>query len=650
MSTSTYHQGKTQPSNLTYPFPHHSGAGGAPPATPPAPPGRFHRLRCVGSVVITALLSGLFTACLPEERPDDVVVETSPPENSASQGDSTSDEPSTSTEPAEIEDPTLECASNLTEQAGAVLTSYCYRCHGQKNPATAGLNVHDTEAMIADGIIVVGAPEKSPLYQRAALGEMPPTGEEPRPSPPEVELIRQWIACGASYKEPDEPHTPVGIDEVFDLMRADLETLSPVRRARTRYFVLSHLYNANQSNTALERYRQALSKLTNSLSWQAHVTVPTPVDSPRNTVFRIELDDYQWQAIAGIAGSDLWEKLLKNYPFGTLYENHPDAQFLAEETNTTLPWIHADWFIDAASLPPLYYDMLRLPNTATAVEKLVGAGVKSNIQNRLVARAGFNNSGVALHNRVLERHPSLFGSYWLSYDFSSSVGVRNVFENPVGPVLSVGAPSQFVHDGGEAIFTLPNGLHAFAIYTAGGARIDAAPTNIVSDPKQNDGAVRAGRSCMSCHIDGILLKDDLVRSHVVTHQASFNEEVFQAALDLYPIAEEMADLQLSDRDDYIAARAEAGADAGGVDPVFDRSEDFELSLNLDRAAAELWTDPKTLKAVIEQNPTLSVKLGPLVSKPNGLVERLVFETAFPELVCAIGDATPFVKAAKKPCQ
>jgi hypothetical protein len=81
--------------------------------------------------------------------------------------------------------------------------------------------------------------------------------------------------------------------------------------------------------------------------------------------------------------------------------------------------------------------------------------------------------GVSRNNRLIERHSSPYGSYWRSYDFADNVGRRNLFAHPLGPS---GQASSFEVDGGEIIFNLPNGLHAFMLIDGKGRRLDKAPT------------------------------------------------------------------------------------------------------------------------------------------------------------------------------
>src|SRR5262249_28963206 len=139
-----------------------------------------------------------------------------------------------------------------------------------------------------------------------------------------------------------------------------------------------------------------------------------------------------------------------------------------------------------------------------------------------VVRAGFNGSGVANNNRLIERHEASYGAYWKSYDFAPLDGpdrdFRDLFQHPLGPAP---APNAFRHAGGEIIFNLPNGLQGYMLVDADGKRIDKAPTNVVKDVKQRDGAVVTGVSCMSCHVKGMIAKDDQIRPSVEKNPRAF---------------------------------------------------------------------------------------------------------------------------------
>src|SRR5262249_51520533 len=155
-------------------------------------------------------------------------------------------------------------------------------------------------------------------------------------------------------------------------------------------------------------------------------------------------------------------------------------------TATKMPLVRADWFIATASRAPLYYELLQLPANLAELERQLRVDAAVDIQQERVARAGFNGSGVSKNNRILERHDSVHGMYWRTYDFDAVPqnlvergnllpDKRNIFAYPLGPVTPPGSES-FQHAAGEAIFSLPNGLHGFILVNANNVRQDKGAT------------------------------------------------------------------------------------------------------------------------------------------------------------------------------
>src|SRR5262249_41159388 len=153
------------------------------------------------------------------------------------------------------------------------------------------------------------------------------------------------------------------------------------------------------------------------------------------TILRIDLRDLEWD-------EGVWDAILAANPYGVRYQ-HATAKACSAHTHTTLPHVRADWFVFAASKPPLYHQVLRLPDTVAALEKRLEVEAEKNIRQERVWRAGFNGSGVSRNNRVIERHRSAYGAYWKSYDFAGNVGRQNLFQHPLGPGQRA---DEFQHD------------------------------------------------------------------------------------------------------------------------------------------------------------------------------------------------------------
>jgi mono/diheme cytochrome c family protein len=507
-------------------------------------------------------------------------------------------------------------------RARAVLARHCGGCHGGTGKAKGGMGyILDRDRLVGAGQVVPGKPGSSPLYQRVQAGEMPPAWSK-RLSAADRDVLARWIAAGATGWLPAAPARLLAPAEVVGLVRRDLESL-PVRQRRfARYLTLTHL--AGQPPAVQETLRRAVAKLVNSLSWHPRLTAPVVVD-PHRLVLRIDLRAYRWSARQ-------WDRIAATYPY-RLGEPGPGEQTLARLTGSEQPVLRADWFVATSSRPPFYHDLLALPSTDRALERQLGVDPADSRENDTAVRAGFNGSGVARFNRVLERHDSLHGAYWHSYDFSDNKGRQNVFEYPLGPEPG---PAGFRPAGGEIIFHLPNGLQGYFVVDSAGRRIDRAPGDIVSDPNRPDRIVETGLSCIGCHARGILPKDDQVRAAVLKNRRAFDADVRESVLALYVPAARMRKCVGEDNERFTAALKRLGISPEAAEPVLAVVLRYEEVIDLRRAAAELAVPADRLAALVRGPAERGRTLGPLLAA-RGTVQRTVFEEAFPGL---LKDLTP----------
>jgi hypothetical protein len=508
---------------------------------------------------------------------------------------------------------------DLPASARAILQGHCSRCHERPGWANGGLGeITDLHKLVSRGLVVPGNLLASRLYQRVHEGEMPPPGKKNRLTAADKELLRRWILAGAPAGTVSAVPRLLTEDDALRLVRADLQAQPARQRRFFRYVTLGHL--AGRPASELQTVRHALAKLVNSLSWHARLTVPTAID-PHQLVLRIDLRHYRWTARQ-------WDRLAASYPYrasepgGLLRE-------IAALAGSDQPLLRADWFIATASRPPFYHDFLSVPTSDRALERLLQIDVPTNLEDETTLRAGFNGSGVARSNRLIERHDAIHGAYWRSYDFSDNTGRQNLFQNPLGPAPAGGAT--FRHAGGEIIFNLPNGLQGYLLVDGTGTRIDRAPAEIVSDPKRPDRVVETGLSCIGCHVQGIIPKDDQVRAHVEKNRRAFTAQQREAILALYaPVGRLQATVK-EDNERFAAALKRLGVPSGEPETVSATLQRYEEVLDLARAADEVGTTSDVLARVVRKSVELAGTLGPLLAR-GGTVQRQVFEESYARLL------------------
>ena len=520
---------------------------------------------------------------------------------------------------------TASAQQDIAQEAYLIFQQNCLNCHGEHGAFTENLIIEHT-ALIDTGAVVPGSLINSVLYKR--LFDRDPTKRMPLGQPQledaAIAKIGHWILAGAPNWDTPHDATFISTNTTLTAMQGHLQTLDPFDRPFSRYFTLTHLYNAGETLEALNAYKIALAKLVNSLSWGFDIRNPQPIDAAE-TIFYIDLRDYEWDL------RDTWTQIENAYPYSIEFDRNTQAGLraklanLREIMNCEVPYIYVDWFLATAVLPPLYHSILDLPETDRELERELEINVLRNLQSapgRRVWRAGTNNSGVSNHNRVVERHTSRYGAYWKSYDFAGSVGTQNIFTHPLA----------FEQDGGEVIFNLPNGLQAYYISDATGNRIDVAPTEIVSNPAARDPAVHNGLSCIGCHTEGMKTFEDEVR---VVIQQTRNPNFDKAhALRLYAEQATMERFLKEDTARYRSALEKTGGVFGGIEPVHRFYEAYQGPVNAAYAAAAVGMNTEAFLTEVGKKSSLQ-RLGLTGLVNGGTVKRDVWTSQFSDIISAV---------------
>jgi len=535
----------------------------------------------------------------------------------------------------------------LAVQAKALLKTHCYRCHGVEKevPGLDVLNVQALKQSRSDepGYVVAGDADASLMWQRVGVDrDMPPEKVTQRPSDADIEVLRAWIDSGAP-----EALTPeklrIGEAQVLSWIRNDQQNLARSDRRHQRYLSLHHASNNPRFDQAdLRMFRAALSKLLNSLARTSLLALPQPVgtdDVSQAFVYRIDLRDYGWT-------TDQWQTAIRGYPYGLTF-NDPDLQEVCDDieeltgpvSSDGVPYLRIDWFVANASLPTVYHHLADVPTTAAELEQRLGVNTERDYLQDRLQRAGFASSGVSRHNRLIDRHVGAQTAYYYkSYDFSKSYGRSLLARYPLGPTFGSNTFAHdfaFEHDGGEIIWSMPNGMQGYMLIDQHGNRIDEGPIEIVRDLRETAGTPKIvnGISCIGCHRNGML---DYVNA--IDSQLTLTGEARNKVDRLFVDVERMDQLRMADQQRFMNAlqqvigpflQVEENTDRdirSFAEPVRVVTSWYNRDMTLADAAAELDMDePNDLASAIRTNhDLLTLGMGPLAIEQT--VPRKMWDT------------------------
>jgi hypothetical protein len=583
----------------------------------------------------------------------------------------------------------------LRIDAKKILGDYCYKCHGSGGAVEGGINyILDVPTLISNNKLVPLNSGASRIYQRMNGGGMPPANNN-MPTAEEIEAIHSWIdSCHETDIDFNAPidHTFIPLDVVLNTIDDDLDSIASAQKPYIRYISLVHLYNNNTPEDVLNTYRMGLNKVINSLSWEAQIVAPSgvPFSSSDTTdydisegeilIYRIDLRDYRWDAESRNDGIDAWEYLISRYPYAFDYGRNSGrySKFTDIQTATTsrLPILNGDWLVRTGAVPPLYHQILEIPETQIGFLDLFDVDQFTDMEQRNVVRAGFLRSGVSDYNRLIERHDAQYGYCWVSYDFGSEVGDQNLNTNPLigynlvddvallNDVDIQAAAGAF--DGGELICSLPNGLQAYLLAKSNGERLDIGPTSVVMDPLGIEGgsAVVNGLSCMNCHYAGIIPKDDEIRDQVL--EGEYPDTVQQLVEEIYHPNRAtdgtcpdnanppyLCAIEAEDQEKFLGALDDAAIPrtienydddfANVVDgdtltdfivegePAYQLASAFEDYLDVERSAAELWLDTNEVRFPDDIPSLIEIQVSALTT--NNEISRDQFLAVAQDLTC-----------------
>lgn len=484
-------------------------------------------------------------------------------------------------------------------QVFAVFDAHCTQCHQtgklSQPSASGGLgNILDLQQIARQAHLVrAGQPDASVLYQILLDRHRPLelTADIKWPGADDIARVRTWIAelpaqtAGCSQ-------TPITSDGIAATIDAAVTAAGEAAARELRFITLAHLANACATPAEMEAYRQAVSKVLNSLSWGAQ-PVTIIAHGEARSVLSFKLSDIGWV-------DEHWNTLTRAEPKSVALDL--SAKIKSPIANTRP--IRGDWFAYAAVRPPFYAELLGLPPTLDETARLLGINRQVPAADGRGMRAGLRTSAITRGPRVIERHHAGDRRFWLAHDFADALGEHDIFERPLGGVRGAPEKAQFRDNGQRLIFSLPNGFFAFALYESDGHRIDQLPQRLETDPLRGAGATLAAQSCLSCHTAGLKPFTDQMRAHLGSDKFTGPRDIKDLALALYDTQNEW--VRVLDEDGYRYRRAmiQAGIDPdmtlGGLEPVAALANRYTRNLDLKMAAAELGLSPGALETALAQ--------------------------------------------------
>lgn len=546
-----------------------------------------------------------------------------------------------------------DAAAKLPQQAYEILKSRCYRCHGG-SAKQAGIDVLSRENLLQErgeigakfAFVVPGDAAKSQLLDAISGGAdsyMPKEGspEAKAMTDAEKDLLQTWVAAGAEFPQV-ETRPFVSETQILKAMRDYLLKVKADDRNYVRFYTFTHLHNNPKvSDLDLRLYRAALAKAINSLTWSRDIYLPQPLANTGDSVYVIDLHQLGWDR------NNLWGEILSHYPYGLKYDFIKDEtqkqvwKDVVQFSGADMPYLRADWFVVTATQPPLYHQLLDIPDTLMGLEQRLQFDIHQNFLHGDVQRSGYAKSGVSKQNRLLERHTSPVTPYfWISYDFLPKRARGDLSRFPLGPKFE-GNPynnQAFDHDGGEIIWSLPNAMQAYMLVNAQGGRIDQGPVEVVFDRSAVLGtpSIINGISCMYCHRDGMIteFRDELREAD------SLGGPAREFLLEVYPPHDDMQSMTHRDQEHFLRALDRVmgpflkfGDDAGKPigefpEPVGKVAEMYSQDLTPQELALELNLEKvDLLQAKIEANrELLRFGLGVMIQNPPGTLKREKWET------------------------
>jgi hypothetical protein len=455
---------------------------------------------------------------------------------------------------------------------------------------------------------------------------MPPS-PKPLLDVADKQAIAAWVRAGKLEKCPDDGGDGGGglgfidFDATERAMLDSLENVEEDDAARVRFLSTADLVNQGATTEELETAVRAAAKALNGLNVEDDdILMPTKVGPG---LWQIDLEDF------GLDGAK-WQAIIQANSF-TVVSNTDRGKIIRDLTATDEPMLFVDDFIDTTHRnSAVYYTITETPLTLAALEQRLGIDLNADIADFEVSMMTSTRSPISLSKpRMLVRgeveRGDFKGAYWQTFDplqVAAGEEDRNPFEFPF--LAASGFAKNFDFAASEVIYTLPNGLHGYALFAADGTRQDAAPLNVVADnkPGPRGPEIRNAISCLKCHAGGFIRMEDQMRAKFQDGDGFVAQEI-QAGLELYKPQGAINAAFTKDNGDYARALEALGISPAKDDPINVVNDSMLADWDAAKLAARLFLRRDDLVRRLRQSAVGSARVGQLATGGTATFDQVV---------------------------
>lgn len=422
--------------------------------------------------------------------------------------------------------------------------------------------------------------------------------------------------CQADGEKPTEvvntcqdvviPTVDNSLESIESDIQKDQKKYSPNDRRFIRWVDIGY---AGQDNLKLQK--KAVDKTLNSInSIKSQIVLTKPINEI-GSIVSFDLRDFN------LSRED-WVLIERADPLD-FQSRTAVGQSIAFFADTRKPWIHGANLADVVMANPnLYYRFMHIPKTSDDLEKALGVNLLGDLLNADARLIGFNGSSIAQQkNRLIGIWESNSGSYFRTFDTSlndSNNPLANLFKNPL--FAGLGSKLTFLFRASEVIFSMPNGLHGYALFDGKGNLLGDAGLDIVRDNLSNVSpapSIEAAISCFRCHSNGIIWAQDQIRGFVSANAAQFTKEDQDKIFGLYAKKAVNDALIANENQRFQIALNSLGITVDEADPINSARDVFRLDWDVNKVAGLLFLSPDEFSRRLKASQKSLQNVGQLLS-------------------------------------